>query len=155
MRKIISLLVLAIGISACTFTESPEFVKSSNVKIIKATATDFVVETLVVFHNPNNLGGILQAQDIKVYVDDIHVADVISEDFKVPSKNEFTVPLTTSIAYKKVFNSNKNNFLGNVINMISNKNVTLSYKGNLRYKLGGFHYDYPIDYQEEISLSKE
>jgi len=145
-------LVLLIVFNSCTLTKYPEYKGVSDIRIIKANKTEFVVEMRLIYHNPNDVGGTLQAKDIKVFIDSVQVANANSEIFHIPKQKEFTVPLTTSIPFKKVYENNKGGLLGSVLDVISNKKVSLSYKGDIRYSLGSFHYDYPLDYTQELSL---
>jgi len=105
----------------------------------------------LVFQNPNSIGGVLQANEVKVWVNTIDLGNVNSDDFQVPSKKEFTVPILFEIPYNRIF-KDKENIVLNVLTALQTKTIEVSYKGNVTYKLGAFTYDYPMDYTEIIDL---
>ena len=154
MKNILVLLILGLTILSCKVTEKPEFIEIKSMDIVDTSLENFTIQANVVFKNKNQIGGTLQANDIHIFVDSMDVATVQSELFKVPKESEFTIPLKATIPFEKVFADNKKNLLDKILNVIANKKINMSFKGKVRYKLGAFHYDYPVDYQQEISLRK-
>ncbi|HIP48800.1 MAG TPA: hypothetical protein EYG92_07540 [Lutibacter sp.] len=136
---------------SCTVNETPEFIKVSNVGIENYSTETITVTSDLVFQNPNSIGGVLQANEVKVWVNTIDLGNVNSDDFQVPSKKEFTVPILFEIPYNRIF-KDKENIVLNVLTALQTKTIEVSYKGNVTYKLGAFTYDYPMDYTEIIDL---
>lgn len=137
---------------SCTVTEKPEFIKVKDVKIISANTKEIIIQTDLLFYNKNNVGGNIETKNINVLLDSIKVATMKTSLFKIPKESEFVVPLTTNIPYDKIFNDNKKNILGNLLNILTSKKMKVQFKGDVSYKLGAFNYDYPLDYSEEISF---
>ncbi len=152
MRLFISVFIFSSILCSCTVTEKPEFIRVKSVEVVETSLENFTLEATVVFLNKNDVGGTLQAKDFHVFIDSIDVATIQSIPFDVPKRMEFEIPFRATVPFKKVFNANKQNWLGNVLNAISKKSITVICKGNIRYKLGTFHYDYPIIYEQQISL---
>ena len=88
----------------------------------------------------------------KVIVNGAELAQVSSEEFKVPARKDFIIPLKVVIPAKRVFENNKGGILGGLLNTILNKSVKVQFKGDLRYKVLGFSNVYPIDKTEEIKI---
>lgn len=153
MKRIYLFLLLIISLTACTVTEQPEFKDIASIKVKETNAKEVIVEANARFLNKNSVGGTLQAKGIQVFIDDVAVAEVNSDTFKVPAKDEFTIPLKVKIPYSKVFKDNKNNVLSNVLNILTNKEINLRYKGNITYKLSAFSYNYPLDYTQKVALT--
>ncbi len=151
MKKLITISVLFLILS-CKVTEKPELIKVDSVKVIQADHKGIKVKADLKFLNKNNVGGTLQAQDVKVFIDSIAVANIQTTPFKVPRQETFILPLEVTIPYKKVFSDNKQNLLSGIMNMISKKKVSIRYDGVIRYSLAGFHYDYPLHYKEELTI---
>lgn len=151
--KLKGLLVLSLFfVLSCTVTEKPEFINVNSVKIISANVKEIILQTDLQFLNKNSVGGKLQAKNIKIYVDSMEVGTMQTTMFDVPKKNEFTIPLKTTLSYNKVFNDKNQNVLGSIMNMVMRKKILVQFKGDIRYKLGAFHYDYPLDYTENIAI---
>lgn len=138
---------------SCTVTEKPEFIKVDAIKIQHSTAKTITVVANAHFLNKNSVGGNLQLNEIHVLIDSMAVAKVNSETFKVPKKETFTIPLTVKIPYDKVFKKNKNNILGDVLNILTRKEILIQYKGTITYKLGKFSYDYSLDNSDKVKLN--
>lgn len=147
-------IILSLLLMSCTVNEKPEFVKVNSLEVVEISIRNFILEADVQFLNKNSIGGILEARDFHVFIDSIDVAVIKSEPFIVPKKNEFKIPLRATIPFEKVFNDNKQNLLNSIMNVVSKKDIMVTYKGKIRYKLGAFHYDYPIVYKQEVSLKK-
>lgn len=151
MKKLwtVSILILVLG---CKVTEKPELLKVDSVKVIQANKKGIKIKTDILFLNKNNIGGTLQAKDIRVLIDSIDVANIKTTPFKVPKKDTFILPLIVTVPYDKVFNDNKQNLLSSIMNVISNKKIHITYVGEIRYSIGDFHYDYPLNYTQELSI---
>lgn len=147
------LIIQLIFFVSCTVTEKPEFVKLDAIKIKHSSTKTITIVTSAHFFNKNSVGGKLQLNAINVFIDSIAVAKVNSEVFEVPKKEKFTIPLTVEIPYDKVFKKNKNSILNNVLNVLTRKKILIQYKGDIRYKLGKFSYDYPLDYSNKVKLN--
>ncbi len=154
MKKLILLLTVGFLLLACKVTEKPEFIGVNSLKIKKVSTKEFTVLANLQFQNKNDVGGTLQAKEIHVFIDSIDVATVATEVFNVPKKEAFELPLQVQIPFDKIYKNNKQNLLENIMNVISNEKVNIFYKGVIRYEKGVFHYNYPLDYQQEISLKK-
>jgi hypothetical protein len=152
MKNTLYFFVLLLLISSCSVKKKPVFIKVDNVKIVSITSDTVRLKAAAFFKNPNAVGGKISTDEIKIIVNGATVATVFVDEFKVPARAEFQVPLTAVIPTKKVFENNKNGILGGLINSILNKSIKIRFKGNLKYKVLGFSKTYPIDTTQEIKL---
>ena len=152
MKKLI-LFVLFLNLVSCTTNKSPEFKTIKNVKLVNYSITTITVASELVFYNPNSIGGKLELTDLKIYSDDMLISESKSLDFKAPAKKEFTIPLTTEIRTNNIIKS-PSDLMALAMNATLDKKIPLHYKGTIVYKLAGLSYDYPIDYETEVSLKK-
>lgn len=148
--KIKPLIILStILFMGCTVKEHPEFLKVENIKVLESTSKHITISADAYFLNPNDIGGELKTNAIKVYVNNNEMATVSTESFKVPAKKEFSIPLKTNIPTDSIF-SNKN--LGGLIGSLFNKKIEVKYKGDIIYKVLGFSYKYNIDRTDNIKI---
>ena len=154
MQKYGILIFLSLLVFSCKLNETPKFIKVSNINLKEYRSDKITLTSDLVFHNPNQIGGILQFSDIKVFVNTIDMGNIKTIDFKVPAQDEFTVPIEFEFPYSKIF-KDKENILLNVLNTLTEKKINVEYKGTITYKLKLFSYDYPLDYSQEISLKKK
>ena len=99
--------------------------------------------------NPNDIGGELQTDEIKVFVNNNEMASVSTENFEVPAKKEFSIPLKTHVPTDSIF-SNKN--LGGLIGSLFSRQVKVQYKGDIKYKVFGFSHTYSVDVTENVKI---
>ena len=120
-----------------------------NIKVLESTSEYLILTADAFFLNPNDIGGNLMSDGIKVFVNDNEMATVSSESFKVPANKEFTIPLKARIPTDSIF-SNKN--IGGLIGSIFSKKLKVQYIGNIKYKALGFTYTYQVDITENVKI---
>ncbi len=133
-------------------TEKPEFLRIDKVDVVHADLKNIALKADAIFLNHNHLGGTLRTDNIDVFVDDHLVANVSTEEFKVPAQDEFTVPLSVNFDTSKLLGREDNNLLGSLLKQFLDRKVVVRFKGELGYKVAGYNSSYPIDHIEEIQI---
>jgi hypothetical protein len=149
MRKLIILSTICLVFLSCSVNEKPQFVGVKNIKVLESTSKHITFTADALFINPNDIGGELQTDEIKVLVNDNEMASVSTESFKVPAKKEFSIPLKTNVPIDSII-SNKS--IGGLIGSLFSNKVKVQYKGDIKYKVLGFSYTYNIDQTEEVKI---
>ncbi|WP_299064126.1 hypothetical protein [uncultured Polaribacter sp.] len=152
MYKLLYFLLLFLLINSCTVKEKPVFVRVDNIKLVSFAADTIRLKANAFFTNPNDVGGKITTEEIKVIINDEEVAQISSDEFKVPAREEFSMPLLAVIPTKRILESNKNGFLGGLLNSVLKKSIKVQLKGNLKYNVFGFSGDYAIDETEDIKI---
>ncbi len=149
MKKLIILSTLIITFISCSVKEKPQFLRVENIKILESTSKTITLTADALFMNPNDIGGKLKTDEIKVFVNDIEMATVSTESFKVPAKKEFSIPLRANVPTDSLFSDKS---LSNLLGSIFNKKIKVQYKGDIKYKVLGFSYTYAIDKTEDVKI---
>lgn len=149
MKKALLLLVINSLSLSCSVNEKPEFLRVENIKVLESTSESITLTADAFFINPNDVGGELNTDEIKVLVNNNEIGTVSSESFKVPAKKEFSIPLKATILTKKLFNENN---LGGLIGSLFSKKIKVQYKGDINYKVFGFSHTYTIDKTEDVKI---
>ncbi|MFD2530796.1 MULTISPECIES: hypothetical protein [Polaribacter] len=152
MKNILYFSLLFLLIFGCSVQKEPVFVKVDNVKVVSFAADTIKLKAIAFFENPNDVGGKISTDDLAVFVNDTEVAQIFSEDFKVPARDNFSIPLIAHIPTKNFLNSNKNGMLEGLINSFISKKISVRIKGNLEYVVFGFKRDFLVDKTEEIKI---
>ena len=152
MKKFLLLLTILVITSGCSISNKPEFKYISNIDVKNVSMRNVTLSADAVFDNPNLLKGKLSIDDIHVFVDNIDVGSISSEEFDVPSQGEFTIPLEGTFSMSKIYDNNKQNLLGSLLKIVQTDSINIEYKGNIRYHLGTFSYPYKIEKQQKVSL---
>ena len=149
MKKLIILSTICIAFISCSVNEKPQFIGVENIKVLESTSKYVAFTADALFKNPNDIGGELQTDEIKLFVNDNEMAFVSTESFKVPAKKEFTIPLKTKVPTDSVF-SNKS--IVGLIGSLFSKKVKVQYIGDITYRALGFSYTYNIDKTEDVKI---
>jgi len=152
MKNILYFSLLFLLIFGCSVQKEPVFVKVDNVKVVSFAADTIKLKAIAFFENPNDVGGKISTDDLAVFVNDTEVAQIFSEDFKVPARDNFSIPLIAHIPTKNFLNSNKKGMLEGLINSFISKKISVRIKGNLEYVVFGFKRDFLVDKTEEIKI---
>ncbi|MGB5418514.1 LEA type 2 family protein [Algibacter sp.] len=149
MKQLIILSTICFTLFSCSVNEKPEFIGIENIKVLESTSKYVTFTADAKFINPNDIGGELQTDEIKVFVNDNEMATVSTESFEVPAKKEFTIPLKTNVPTDSIF-SNKS--IGGLLGSLFSKKVKVQYKGEIKYKVLGFSHYYNIDQTEDVKI---
>jgi hypothetical protein len=152
MKKGLYFLGLFLVFYSCSVKKSPVFIKVDDVKLLSFTSDTIRLQANAYFQNPNDVSGKISTDEIKVIVNGAEVAQVSSDEFKVPARNEFIVPLKVVIPTKRILANNKNGILGGLINSIFKKSIKIQFKGNLKYAVFGLKKEFLINKTEEIKI---
>lgn len=133
----------------CSFTEEPQYIGIKNIKVLEANRKTITISADAHFNNPNDVGGTLKAENIKIYVNDLNVATLTSKSFKVPSKENFKIPLTVRIATDDVIDKKS---LNGLLSSLISQRIKVQYKGDISYTILGYSSTYNVDETEQIKI---
>ncbi|WP_299133658.1 LEA type 2 family protein [uncultured Tenacibaculum sp.] len=152
MKRFTYFSILFLFITSCSVKKKPIFLKLDDIKIVSFKMDTIRLKAMAYFKNENDIGGKISTDKVKVIINGSEVAEVFSEQFKVPANKGFSIPLKVIIPSKKVFENNKGGILGGILNSVLNKSLDVTFKGNIKYKVLGFSSTYPIDKTEKIKF---
>ncbi|WP_296313902.1 LEA type 2 family protein [Winogradskyella sp. UBA3174] len=133
----------------CSITEQPEFVRLDNIKVIDSNSKNITLSADALFLNKNDVGGTLKTDDIKVYINDTEVATIVSDEFDVPRKKNFTIPLTVAVATESLIDKKS---LGGLLSGLISQRLKVQYKGDIKYKVLGYSSTYTVDETQEVKI---
>ena len=133
----------------CTVTEKPEFIGVENIKVVDSNIKTITLSADANFINPNDVGGTLKTDDLKVYINDTEVAKFETKSFDVPSKKNFTIPLTVAVATDSIIN---NKSLGGLLGSLISQRLKVQYKGEIDYKVFGYSSSYSEDKTQSVKV---
>ncbi|MGC6430482.1 MAG: LEA type 2 family protein [Jejuia sp.] len=149
MRRFLILLTIACTFFNCKVNEKPLFVNIENIEVKESNSKIITLSADALFMNPNDIGGKLKTDEIKIYVNDNEVGYVSTKSFKVPAKKEFSIPLTATVPVDSLISGKS---IGGLIGSLLSQKIKLQYKGDIVYKALGFSYSYEVDETETIKI---
>jgi len=152
MIKKFTILLLIVLTSSCAIKQKPEFIKIDGIQLVDANSRTLTLKADALFNNPNDVGGRLNTEGVTVYVNDIMMGVVRAEEFKVPAKKYFSVPLQIEVNTKDLLNKDPNGFLSGLLNSVLNRTLKIKYEGVIQFKALSFSYSYPINKTEIINI---
>ena len=132
----------------CTVTEKPEFISLENIKVVDSNIETITLNADANFINPNDLGGNLKTDNMKVYINETEVANFETKNFEVPSSKNFTIPLKVAVATDSIINKNIGGLLGSLIS----QRLKVRFKGEIDYKVFGYSSSYSVDKTQNIKV---
>lgn len=133
----------------CAITKKPEFVRLDNVEILDSSSKAITLKVDALFLNKNHVGGTLKTDDFKVYINDIEVAKIVSDEFNVPKRENFTIPLTVAVDTEKLVDKSS---LGGLLGSLIAQNLKVHYKGDIKYKIMGYSSTYTVDEIQDVKI---
>lgn len=133
----------------CTITEKPEFIGLDKIEVVNSDLNLITLSADAMFNNLNDVGGTLKTDDFKVYINETVVASIISEEFDVPSKQSFRIPLIVSVATDSLLDKKS---LGSLLGSLVSQQLRVRYKGEIDYKVLGYSSTYAIDELQTIKI---
>ena len=134
MIKKFTILLLIVLTTSCAIKQKPEFIKIDGIQLVDANSKTLTLKADALFNNPNDVGGRLNTEGVTVYVNDILIGVVSAEEFKVPAKKDFRVPLQIEVNTKDLLNKDPNGFLGGLLNSVLNRTLKVKYEGVIQFK---------------------
>ena len=136
-------------VMGCKVKEKPEFLRVNNIQILESNSKSINLSADAVFINPNDVGGTLKTDNIKVFVNNTEMATISTESFDVPARDKFSIPLKASVPINSIITDKS---LEGLLGSIFNKKIKVQYKGDIKYKAFGFSYTYEIDKTDTVKL---
>ena len=149
MKKFLILSTLMVTFISCSVKEKPVFLRVENIKVLESTSKTITLTANALFMNPNDIGGQLKTDEIKVIVNGNEMASVSTESFDVPAKREFSIPLKANVPTDSLL-SDKN--LSGLLGSLFSKKIKVQYIGDIKYKVFGFSHTYTIDKTEDVKI---
>ena len=151
MKKF-TILALIFLTTSCAIKQKPVFIKIDGIQLVEANSKTLTLSADALFNNPNAVGGRLNTEGVTVFVNDILMGVVRAEEFKVPAKDDFRVPLQIEVNTKDLLNKDPNGLLGGLLNSVLNRTLKVKYEGVIQFKTLSFTYTYPINKTETIKI---
>jgi len=150
----ISFIVFLFLLSGCSKPKKPNFQKVKSVEAIQIDKNKITVEAVLLFTNPNGIGGYVQQIAVDVKANNLDVGKVLTtKGIKIPAKNEFEVPFKVDLPYDDLRKSEKG-LINQVIASLFLKKVLVEYEGIVTFEFLGSNLDVPFSHQEEVKLFK-
>lgn len=148
-KKTIILSTILLMVIGCKVKEKPKFLRVENIQVLESNSKNITLTADAVFLNPNDIGGTLKTDGIKVFINNTEMATISSESFDVPAREKFSTPLKTKIPLNRIVTDKS---LEGLLGSIISKKIKVQYKGDIIYKAFGFSYTYGIDKTDTVKL---
>ncbi|MEZ4888621.1 MAG: LEA type 2 family protein [Chitinophagales bacterium] len=138
--------------TACEGPKDIVFQSMNNVRVTDFANKMITIEADAVLHNPNLVSVNLVATDVILSVEGAEVGRAVQtvESVSIPAMSDFSVPLSTEFALKKL---GKGGILGTALSVLTKKNVEVHYKGTVTVRVMDIDFDIPVDYKREVEVN--
>jgi LEA14-like dessication related protein len=144
---------LALILSSCTSILEPTLERVEDVDLVEMTKSKLELNAFMVLKNPNGFALDLDEADITVFADEVELA-IINQTYEtsMPQNGEFKMPVNISMDLDKLYRENPLQAFGKGIQIMSDKKITLNFKGTIMVGKGIAKVSVPIDQMEEVKF---
>jgi len=146
------LIVSTLVFSSCKYDVKPEFVRIDRIELGAISLRKMDFEADAIFTNGNDIGGKLSTENIDIYVDETLVGHLKAEEFNVPARDTFSIPLKGVISTSKILEKDDGNILGNILSIVKRKKVDVRLEGDIIFKKGPFSYTYKVNRTDKLDI---
>jgi LEA14-like dessication related protein len=118
--------------------QSPEYLGTADTAIKNLSfGGNSTIQTNLLYNNPNNFGISIKQTDLKIYIEDIYVADAEQPNpIQVKAKSKFTFPIVAKFSAMKL--------LGNALSMLGKKEFRYKIEGTAKLGKGNIFIKVPV-----------
>jgi len=123
MKKLLFIFLgLTFFLSSCKSVLEPTVERIEDVDIVEMTKSKLELNAFMVLKNPNGFELDLDNADLKVYVDDIELAQIDQTyETTMPKEGEFNMPININMDLDKLYNDNPLAAIGKGLQIMSDK----------------------------------
>lgn len=154
MRQLISgksilkwaVLVLVIWLAGCSQPQAPEYYGFQNMQVSKSPDGQATLATTVKMYNPNHYSLQLKRAEVDVSLNGHHAGhSLLDTTIFIPQQDTFYVPIALQIDLRSI--------LSNALQMLIDKQTTISLDGRVKIRRGMFTFDRPFHYDGKQDLN--
>lgn len=152
MKNVIYIsLCLTLFLSSCTSVLEPTVERIEDVDIVEMTKSKLELNAFMVLKNPNAFALDLDNADLTVFVDDIELAKINQTyETTMPQSGEFNMPININMDLDKLYRKNPLAAIGKGLQIMSDKKLTVQFKGTILVGKGIAKISVPVDQEEEV-----
>jgi LEA14-like dessication related protein len=139
-------MALTIWTAGCRQPQAPEYYGFQNVQVNRVAGGQTVLATTVKLYNPNPFSLQLKRAEVDVSLNGHHAGhSLLDTTILIPQKDTFYVPVALQIDLRSIFS--------NALQMLMDKQVTVSLDGRVKIKRGMFTFNRPFHYDGKQDLN--
>jgi LEA14-like dessication related protein len=139
-------LALVIWTAGCRQPEAPEYYGFQDVQVSRSPDGQATLATMVKMYNPNHYTLQLKRAEVDVSLNGHHAGhSLLDTTILIPQRDTFYVPVALQIDLRSIFS--------NALQMLIDKQVTVSLDGRVKIKRGMFTFNRPFHYDGKQDLN--
>ena len=153
IQKSLFIISMAFFVLGCTSIVEPTVERIEDVEIITMNKSKVELNANMVLHNPNDFAIDLDKADLKALLEEVELAEITQTfETSMPPKSEFKMPIYVNMDLDKLYKDNPLEALGKGIQIISDRKLDVTFKGNIYVGKGRMKISVPVDQQETVSF---
>jgi LEA14-like dessication related protein len=134
------------GAAGCRQPEAPEYYGFQNVQVSRGPGGQTTLVTIAKLYNPNSYSMELKRAEVDVALNGHHAGhSLLDTTILIPRKDTFYIPISLQIDLRSIFS--------NALQMLMDKQVTVSMDGRVKIKRGMFTFNRPFHYDGKQDLN--
>lgn len=150
---LIGLILICWVMYSCQGLEEPVLQSFTPVSIEKIDKSEVILHGQISYLNSNPIGGRLESVFLTIYANDVFISELTQEiDTEIKPNAEFVIPIDIRVPFKKLLD-NKNDLLGGLVNVLTQKKVKLKYEGIAAVNFAKVNLTIDINKEEELEIN--
>lgn len=138
-------LALILWVAGCRQPQAPEYYGIQNLQVSQVVGSQTTLATTIKFYNPNPFSLQLRRAEIDVSINGKHAGhSLMDSTIFIPSKDTFYVPVAMQLDLHAI--------LSNALQMLLEKQATISLDGRVKIKKGMLTFNRPFHYDGKQDL---
>jgi LEA14-like dessication related protein len=139
-------MALICGLAGCSQPQAPEYYGFQNMQVSKSPDGQATLATTVKMYNPNHYSLQLKRAEVDVSLNGHHAGhSLLDTTIFIPQQDTFYVPIALQIDLRSL--------LSNALQMLIDKQTTISLDGRVKIRRGMFTFDRPFHYDGKQDLN--
>jgi len=153
IKNLLILFILLVSFTACTSVEEPTVERIEDVEIITLNKSKVEMNANMVLNNPNNFTLDLDKADLVAFIEEVQLASIVQTfETSMPANDEFKMPIYINMDLDKLYKDNPLAALGKGIQIISDRQLRINFKGKIYVGKGKVKVSVPVDQIETVSF---
>jgi LEA14-like dessication related protein len=139
-------MALICGLAGCSQPQAPEYYGFQNLQMSRASGGQAVLSTTVKMYNSNSYSLKLKRAEVDIAINGKHAGhSLLDTTILIPGKDTFYVPVALQIDLNSLFS--------NALQMLIDKQATISLDGRVKIQRGMFTFNRPFHYDGKQDLN--
>ncbi len=138
--------------TACSINKPLKYKELQDFGVKSATFNEILIKGNILFYNPNDIGAVVETENLSLWFKGKKLATANTETFKVAANSDFIIPITIKFPPEELIKDNPLGLLSNLLVTLNERSFEVNLKGTIILKKIGLKYSYKLNETKKIEF---